>query len=98
MGVNKETGLSFPMMSRIADANNIFFSCIPRQEYLDLLPNALKWDGPIMVELLMNPDQPQAPRSLNRRNADGTMNPTKLEDSYPFLPPEVIAEEMSHAK
>ena len=50
-----------------------------------------------MFEILMSPDQPQAPRFLNRRNPDGTMNPTKLEDSFPFLAPAEIAEQMKVA-
>ena len=99
MGVNKDTGLSFPdwwhmrvgykfpmgMQISIENHDNL------RQQ----IANALYDKGPRLVPIKMSPNQPQAPRSLNRRNADGTMNPTKLEDAYPFLPPEVIAEEMS---
>ena len=84
MGVNKETGLSFPDWLGIKQAFSIEHSLID--------------DAPSMIILKLNPDQPQAPRFLNRRNPDGTMNPTTLEDSYPFLPPEVIKQEMQCAQ
>jgi len=95
MGVNSDTGLSFPKFYLIAVAHNMGYTSLPVQDDLKTyLENALKATGPSFVEIKMHPNQPQAPRALNRRNADGTMNPTKLEDAHPFLPPEVIAEEM----
>jgi hypothetical protein len=37
----------------------------------------------------------QAPKAINRRNADGTMKQTSLEDSYPFLDPKEVEENLS---
>lgn len=58
------------------------------------IARALGTEGPFFCEVMLSPTQPQAPRALNRRNPDGTMNPTKLEDMHPFLSPEVLEEEM----
>ena len=44
---------------------------------------------------MMDPDQMQAPKAQNLRNADGTMKQTPLEDSHPFLDPKEIEENMS---
>lgn len=95
MGVNEDTGLSFPNFDIIAQAHKIMYHKLSDSTIVrPMIELALKNDAPFISEVMMSPDQPQAPRSLNRRNPDGTMNPTKLEDSYPFLPPEVIEEEM----
>jgi hypothetical protein len=45
----------------------------------------------------MDTDQMQAPKAINRRNKDGTMRQTPLEDSYPFLDPAEIQENMEIA-
>jgi acetolactate synthase-1/2/3 large subunit len=95
MGVNEETGLSFPDFSKISQAHNMVsnYTKDPKNLRTDIL-QSLYYQKQCIHEIILNPDQPQAPRSLNRRNPDGTMNPTALEDSYPFLPPEVIEREM----
>ena len=99
MGVDKKTGLSFPDFMKIADAHKIAFGEVRRNEEVPPMINLmLMEDCPAMLEIMMSPDQPQAPRFLNRRNADGTMNPTKLEDAYPFLPEEEVAEQMKVAQ
>jgi acetolactate synthase-1/2/3 large subunit len=96
MGVDKNTGLSFPDFMTLAAAHWIPYCVIPNHHYLkNILDITLAIEGPDMIEIKMSPDQPQAPRSVNRRNPDGTMNPTKLEDAYPFLPPEEVEECMS---
>ena len=98
MGVDKETGLSFPDMDFIGRANGIAIKHIGDHDSLNYLGNIIYDKYPVFCTIRMNPDQPQAPRSLNRRNPDGTMNPTKLEDAYPFLGTNAINEEMSHAE
>jgi acetolactate synthase-1/2/3 large subunit len=91
MGVNGDTGLSFPNFKHIAVAHSMFYLWIPTHDAFSNLAMILDVDRPTFCEIMMNPDQPQAPRSLNRRNPDGTMNPTNLEDASPFLPPEEVA-------
>ena len=100
MGVDKDTGLSFPDFGDLARSFRIKHSMIqenqiaygmPLAEFLGII---LGRSEPHLCEILMSPDQPQAPRALNRRNPDGTMNPTKLEDAYPFLDPAIIEQEM----
>ena len=94
MGVDKNTGLSFPDFQGIAYAHGINWVRFKNLECLSPLMAVLEYQGPWITEIMMDPEQPQAPRSVNRRNPDGTMNPTKLEDAFPFLPPEEVAENM----
>ena len=99
MGVNQDTGLSFPDFWSIAFAHKIPYAKFGSHQDLEI---NLRWNlgspGPRLIEIMMSPDQPQAPRFLNRRNPDGTMNPTKLEDAWPFLDPEEVAEQMRIAQ
>ena len=98
MGVNEDTGLSFPNLSQIAHAHGFYCNIsLDNTNLRDELLDSIRYVGPTMRLLLMDENQPQAPRSLNRRNPDGTMNPTKLEDSYPFLSQDEIAENMKCA-
>ena len=95
MGVDKDTGLSFPTWYVIAAAHDIDFQRISHHGHMDeMLRHGLRNSRPLFCEIMMSPDQPQAPRFLNRRNADGTMNPTPLEDSFPFLPEDEVAAQM----
>ncbi len=98
MGVNKDTGLSFPDLKQLAVSyGHVRYQLYHSNKYMkENLYSALDWypSEPVLCEVMLNPDQPQAPRALNRRNPDGTMNPTKLEDAHPFLDPETLAKEM----
>ena len=95
MGVNKESGLSFPFLGPLARSFDVWISHIFDPSNLhDKIAFTLNHEGPILTQVQLSPDQPQAPRSLNRRNPDGTMNPTKLEDSHPFLDPQELADNM----
>ncbi len=50
--------------------------------------------GASICELIMDPDEEQIPKAINKRSADGKSVPTKYEDMYPFLPPAEILENM----
>lgn len=99
MGVNQETGLSFPDFCSIAHSFDIpYFRFNNHHDVEANLKMNLNWPRkPILCEIMMDPEQQQAPRFINRRNPDGTMNPTPLEDAYPFLPREELAEAMSES-
>ena len=43
-----------------------------------------------VCEVMLDHDQDQCPKAINRRNADGTTEPTVFEDMYPFLPKEEL--------
>ena len=96
MGVNKDTGLSFPEFQYVAVAHKMYYNFISSHYQMESsLKYVLDYEKPAICEIWMDPNQPQAPRFINRRNPDGTMNPTKLEDAWPFLPPEEVEEAMS---
>jgi acetolactate synthase-1/2/3 large subunit len=55
----------------------------------------LKSDGPVLCEVMMDPNQEQIPKAINRRLEDGTIKQTAIEDSYPFLPEEELRENLT---
>jgi len=95
MGSTKETGLSFPDMLKVAEAHHIPAVRLDRQERLrEAVQRVLDHPGPFLCEIMMDPDQEQIPKIVYRRRADGTAEYAPLEDLYPFLDREELAENM----
>ena len=98
MGINGDSGLSFPDFMKLAEAHGIKgVRLTSHQNLKQQLEEIMEHDGPVFCEIMMDTDQMQAPKAINRRNKDGTMRQTPLEDSYPFLDPAEIQENMDIA-
>ena len=96
MGSNEDSGLSFPDFMKIAEAHGFRGVRLNSHQSLkEHIIEVLNHKGPVLCEILMDHNQLQAPKSINRRNADGSMKQTALEDSYPFLDPEEVKENLS---
>lgn len=94
-GVNPETGLSFPNFLKFAEAHEIpTYQIKDHTNLKQHLEKVLNASGPLFCEVISAPDQVQGPRAINRRNPDGTFNPTPLEDLYPFLDSKEIEDNM----
>ena len=87
MGADKRSGLSFPNYSKISKSYGIKFFQVDSNKMLEpKLKKILKYQGPVICELVMSPSQPQVPKLLNRRTKDGKFAiPTSFEDLYPYL-------------
>ena len=96
MGSTGESGLSFPNFMKVAEAHNFRGVRLESHQGLEKhIQEIIDDDGPVLCEIMMDPDQAQAPKAINRRNADGTTKQTPLEDSFPFLDPKEVEENMS---
>ncbi len=85
MGADKKS-LSFPNYKALSKAHNIIYKKIKNHKNLkDKINEVLKLKKPVICELIMNPDEEQIPKAVNRRNDQGKTMPAKLEDMYPFL-------------
>ena len=58
------------------------------------ITKALKGAKPSICELIMDHEQEQMPKAINKRLPNGKTVPTKFEDMYPFLPSNEIKESM----
>jgi len=96
MGSTEESGISFPDFMKIAEAHR--FKGVRLASHQDLkrhIEDVMNQEGPVLCEIMMDPNQIQGPKSINRRNADGTMKQTALEDSHPFLDPSEVEENLN---
>ena len=86
MGSTEDSGISFPDFSILAESHNISFIRINNHDDLqNTLQDFLELEGPGICELMLDHDQPQQPKAINRRLQNGTTEPTTFEDMYPFL-------------
>ena len=87
MGADKSSGLSFPNYSEIARAHNISYKKIKNHKNLsNQINKILKNKNSVICELIMNPNEEQIPKAINRRDSSGKSIPSEFEDMYPFLP------------
>ncbi len=95
MGCNGESGLSFPNLNKIADAHAMkYFKVKDHKRLKEIVRAVLKHSGPVVCEIMMDPDQAQIPKYLPRKKADGSAIPTPLEDLYPYLDEKEFKENM----
>ncbi len=99
MGANEESGLSFPDFLKVGEAHGI--KSVRLSSHDDLkkrIQEVIDYKGPVVCEIMMDPNQDQGPKAVNRRKPDGTTQQTLLEDLYPFLDAKEIAENMIATK
>ena len=95
MGSNSKTGLSFPNYKKIADSHKIKYFKI--RNNIDLVKNIKKilaGNFPVICELMIDHNQEQMPKAINKRMPDGRSVATNYEDMYPFLSSDEIKENM----
>jgi acetolactate synthase-1/2/3 large subunit len=85
MGESTATGVSFPDMVKIAAAYGIPATRVECDEHFHEVHHALESDGPVLVDVVIDPAQEFEPRSKARQLPDGRIVSPNLEDMYPFL-------------
>jgi len=95
VGCGPESGLTFPDFARLAEGFALPSSRISDHASLrEGIVQALASAGPHVCEVMLDRNQPFAPKLLSRRLEDGTMVSPVLEDMGPFLSREEMAEAM----
>jgi len=95
VGCGPESGLTFPDFARLAEGFALPSSRISDHASLrEGIVQALAGAGPHVCEVMLDRNQPFAPKLLSRRLEDGTMVSPVLEDMGPFLSREEMAEAM----
>jgi acetolactate synthase-1/2/3 large subunit len=90
--------LSFPDFVELAKSHGMFAQRISSQKGLkSKLRNFLMEHDSALCEVMMDPNQIQAPKAVNKRMPDGTMKATAIEDAWPYLPEDEIAEQLKEA-
>ena len=86
MGADKKSGLSFPNYKKIAQAHKFkYFKISNHNDLNKMIKKILHLRQATICELIMDPNEEQIPKAINKRDAKGISVPTELEDMYPFL-------------
>ncbi len=95
VGCGPESGLGFPDFGKLAAAFGLPFHRIEDHAGLrGTIDRALRADGPVLCEVVLDVRQPFAPKVSSRRLPDGRMVSSPLEDLAPFLPREELRENL----
>ena len=84
-GADKTSGISFPSAEKIAHAYGFEFFKIDSISNLDKLQKVYNTKGPVICEVVTNPEEKFEPKLQSKLLEDGTFFTPSLEDMYPFL-------------
>jgi acetolactate synthase-1/2/3 large subunit len=93
-GEGPQSGVSFPDIVKVAEAYGIPAARIGYDDLEAGIQTALEQPGPFVCDVLLDADQPFEPRISSRQLPDGRIVSSNLEDMYPFLDKQELAENM----
>ncbi len=95
IGFSPANGVTLPDFVKLAQAFGLpARRCASRAELPEALEFALGAEGPALLEVVLDPDAPFAPKLASRSLPDGRMVSPALEDMAPFLSREELAENL----
>lgn len=95
VGSDPQSGVSCPDTIKIAGAYGIKSMRIEGHRNMrESIRKALSCEGPMMIDVVLDPMQPFLPKVMSERKPDGRMVSKPLEDMYPFLDREEFGKEM----
>lgn len=86
VGSDAKGGLSLPDYQKIASAYGL--KAVRVRNYREAVPKVkavLKYQGPVLCEIMIPPDQALIPTGGFKKNPDGTATGMPLEDMFPYL-------------
>jgi acetolactate synthase-1/2/3 large subunit len=94
IGEGPASGISFPDIIKVAQAYGLPAIRIGYDELRQGIQQVLGTPGPIVCDVLLDPDQPFEPRIASRKQDDGKIVSSPLEDMFPFLSTEELKENL----
>lgn len=86
VGCDDSSGLVLPDTEKIAAAYGIQYLKIENHRSISkLVKGALEFNGPVICEVMISPEQCTAPRITSVQRPDGSMVSMPMEDMWPFL-------------
>jgi len=93
-GESPATNVSFPNFKKIAYAYNIPYERVQSNDFSKHLINVIHSDGPVICEVILDPEQGFEPRQSSRELPDGRIVSAPLEDMFPFLTPDELKDNL----
>lgn len=85
-GVGNESGVGFAPFSKLAPAFGLPYYRVDALDTMDaVLTEALAHEGPVLIEAIIDIEQPFSPKLASKRLEDGTMYSPPPDDMAPFL-------------
>ena len=95
IGCNEDCGVSFPDNRKLADLYCLkYFKIDSTLSMKQVIKNVLANPGAVLCEVILNDNYIFAPKLSSRKESDGRMISSPLEDLYPFLPRDEFEENM----
>lgn len=89
VGSEAGSGVILPDFEKLAQAYGLpYFKLSNNQELEGKLPEIFAVDGPVMIEVMLDPFEVLGPKAASKRLPDGTMVSQPLDNMAPFLSPE----------
>jgi len=92
IGANPASGVEFPDFCQVARAYGIEAATISSIADLERLDELLQSNGPLLLNLIVDPKQNFEPRCKSRLDSSGQFITPELDDMFPFLDPAVLLE------
>jgi acetolactate synthase-1/2/3 large subunit len=86
VGATPASGVEFPDFQRLAEAYGVCSVSISNFNQVSEIDAVLARDGPLLIDVHVDPRQEFAPRIKSRVDADGRFVTPELDDMHPFLP------------
>jgi acetolactate synthase-1/2/3 large subunit len=93
-GAGPDSGVSFPDFVTLGAAFGISSQRIQEREFAARVREMLVGDGPALADVVLDETQGFEPRVSSRQLPDGSIVSPELEDMYPFLDAEELAQNM----
>lgn len=86
VGSSRESGVTLPSLRKIAEAYDLpYVHCPDRAHLHGAIRAALEAPGPVVCEIVCQPDQQIIPTVTSVRLPDGRMQSKNLDEMFPFL-------------
>jgi acetolactate synthase I/II/III large subunit len=94
-GIDNHTGIGFPETSKLAEAYGLaHFEITDSRQMPWIIDTGLHAKGPVLCHVYLDPEHIFEPKLSSDRRSDGQLVSKPLEDMYPFLPRNVLKENM----
>jgi acetolactate synthase-1/2/3 large subunit len=95
VGESAKSGVGFPDFVKVAEAYGIpTYRIKTNIELENTIDSVLATDGPVLCDVIMDPDQIFMPKIASKTLSDGRIVSSPLEDMYPFLSDEEFLSNM----
>jgi acetolactate synthase-1/2/3 large subunit len=93
-GESPQSGITFPDIKKVTEAYGLMAFRLDSENFYESLKSILALPGPVVCEVVVDPDQGFEPRMSSKQMPDGKIISPSLEDMYPFLSREELNDNM----